>query len=129
MLPYGIYGARDVYPYWGVRYSQELWGIHPELSTYFTNGHNVNFYMGALSFMAPFEFGGINYDATFGVDYAYYSGHTVHTKLPFTQDGGIHFGFAPLLPISDHWALRVDFIMFINPGMFLNVDAGLNYTF
>jgi hypothetical protein len=129
MLPYGIYGAREVYPYWGARYSQEIWGIHPEFSGYLTNAGNVSFYMGALSFIAPFEFGGFAFNPTFGFDLAYYSGHTVHNKLPFTADAGVHLGVSPVFDISEHWALRVDFTMFINPGMFLNVDAGLNYTF
>lgn len=129
LLPYGVYGVRDLYPYWGMRFRQHIWGIDPELSTIFVNAKNVNFYSTSLSFTFPDKFASFTYIPFVGVDHHYYSGHTTTTKLAFKTTFGFHLGLSPVLEATENFALRADFKFNFGPGLVLLVGTGLSFSF
>jgi hypothetical protein len=128
-LPDGIYGARDVYPYWGVRYSRKMFSLNPEFAATSINAGNVNFYTASASLAFPSEIASFAYFPFFGVDVNYFSGHTVSRKLNYVTSLGFHVGVSPIVEITSTLSLRVDLKLNFNPGNFLNVGAGLMASF
>lgn len=128
-LPEGIYGVRDLYPYWGARYGHKIWGIDPELSSFFVDALGVNLTDVALSIAFPFDYEGISYRPFIGGDLYYYRGHTNLRELPYSTTSGFHMGLSPVLKVTDRLAIRVDFKLNFGPGVSLMVDGGLETYF
>lgn len=129
LLPFGIFGVRSIYPYWGLRFAHPWAGQDWEWSTTFTQAHDVKFYGGSLSLAFPTQLEGFQFVPTIGVALSYYSGRTNLRRLPFALVAGVNFGFSPILPITDQLAVRTDFMFGFNPGRTLYVGSGLQFSF
>lgn len=129
MLPYDIYGVRDIYPFWGLRYSHEIWGVNPEWSATFINAAGVSFYTGSLSLAFPETLAGFRYFPFFGGDVHYYHGHTNLRELPFKVTAGFHLGVSPVIDITPNLAIRADLKYNFGPGSFLFAGGGLMVSF
>lgn len=128
-LPYGIYGVRDVYPYWGFRFGHPFGqGTGVEWSGTHINAKSVSFYSGSVSLVFPSELESWKFLPYVGLDVHYYSGKTNLGELPFSTSMGFHIGVSPLIEFGNV-ALRFDFKFNFNPGRSLNVGSGLQYTF
>ena len=130
MLPYEVYGVRDVYSFWGMRYSHKFYDIEPEYSIKMINAKSVNFYTASASLSSHEKLEDWTFIPFFGADMHYYRGHTKTKRLPYwTTSFGFHVGFSPVIEITDRISLRVDFKFNFNPGMQLDVDGGLQCGF
>src|SRR3954471_24661210 len=58
MLPFGIYGARDIYPFWGLRLGHPWGDQDVEWATAFIRSRNVVLYNGSVSLAFPSELEG-----------------------------------------------------------------------
>lgn len=129
LLPFDIYGVRDVYPAWGARYAHEIWGINPEYSVMFVQAKGVSFKTASISLAFPAEIEGFKFIPLLGADAHYYHGHTDKRELPNRFTVGYHLGVSPVLDIVDHVQFRVDFKMGFGPGQYLLINGGIAVSF
>ncbi|MGE4132875.1 MAG: hypothetical protein AB7F86_14640 [Bdellovibrionales bacterium] len=129
MLPFGIYGVRSIYPYWGGRFGHPFGDLDLEWSFFSAVGNGVKFHTASLSLAFWQEFEGIDYITYIGLDLHYYSGHTNVQTLPYSTSAGGHVGVSPLIKFGKAGAFRVDFKMDFNPGRALYVGAGPQINF
>lgn len=130
LLPYGIYGVRDIYPYWGARFGHPFGpGSGVEWSSAIVHAKNVRFYTFSSSLTFPSELESWKFIPFVGLDLHYFSGKTNIRQLPFSTSVGGHLGVSPLLEFGPNFALRADFKFNFNPGRSLHVGAGFQYTF
>jgi hypothetical protein len=128
-LPYGIYGVRDTYPYWGLRFGHSFSIFNPEYAVTAINAKGVTYYTGSLSLSYPSELEGLKMIAFVGGDINYYQGRTNVRKLPFATIYGGHLGVAPMIDINRNLFFRADIKMNFGPGRSLHVGGGLVYYF
>ncbi len=128
-LPYGIFGVRDTYPYWGILYGHTMPIFDPEYSFTSIMAKGVVFYSGAISIAFTMDFEGIRFIPYVGADVHYYHGRTNLRELEFGTSFGSHIGFAPLIEINKQLYIRTDFKMNFGPGRSLNVGSGLTFYF
>lgn len=129
LLPFGVYGVRDIYPYFGLRFGHQIGGQDFEWSTAFVHAKGVRFYSGSVSLTFPSELEGFKFLPFLGLDMHYYSGRTRTRTLPFSTSGGFHLGVSPLIEITSSVALRADFKFNFNPGRTLHVGGCLQVSF
>ncbi len=129
LLPYGVYGVRNIYPYWGLRYGHRLSFAEPEYALFFVNDRSVRFYTASASLTFRFSYGDLDLIPYFGVDVHHYSGHTNIRQLPFVTEVGGHVGCSPLFRLGGEVYLRADFKLNYGPGNTLNVGGGLIYYY
>lgn len=128
LLPYGVYGVRDIYPYWNFRFGHPIGDQAVEWSAYFVHAKDVDFKTLSASLTAPSELEGWKFIPFIGMDLHYYSGHTNVSHLPTSTSLGFHLGVSPILEFGQV-ALRADFKFNFNPGRTLHVGGGLQYGF
>lgn len=129
-LPYGIYGVRDQYPYFGFKIGHpfRIWRLEWEAN--FVNAKAVSYYNGALSLLLRTKLDFITMNFTFGPDVHYYKGIVIGADVdqPFRLAAGWHFGFGPELEISPTLKLRGDFKYSYSPGNTLFAGIGLVFA-
>lgn len=129
LLPYGIYGVRDSYPYWGFRFGHTWPVFDPEWTFVSVMAKGVSFYSGSMSITFPIEWEGIRFIPFVGADAHYYHGKTNLRELPYELAFGSHVGFSPLVEINKRVFIRTDFKMNFGPGRSLLVGAGFSFYF
>ncbi len=129
LLPYGIFGVRDIYPYWGALFGHPFGGTSLEWGFAHIHAKGVTFHTGSISLAFPSELETMKFIPFIGLDIHYYSGKTNLRSLPFSSSGGFHLGVSPIMDISPLVALRADFKLNFNPGQSLHVGGGLQLNF
>lgn len=129
LLPYGIYGVRDTYPYWGIRFGHAWPVFDPEWTFISVMAKGVSFYSASMSITFPVEWEGAKFIPFVGVDAHYYHGRTNLRELDYRLAFGSHVGISPLVEINKRLFIRTDFRMNFGPGRSLHVGAGFSYYF
>ncbi len=128
-LPNGIYGVRDVYPYWGMRFGHPYGTTGVEWAFTHIHAKGVTFYTGSLSLAFPSEIESWKFIPFVGMDTHYFSGKTNRRELPFSTSVGFHLGFSPIIELTPLVSIRADFKFNFNPGQTLHVGGGLQFNF
>lgn len=126
-LPYGIFGVRDQYPMWGVRFGHpfRIWRL--EWAGLFAAAKGTEFYTGSLSIAFEAKVDDVLLIPFLGGDIHYYTGITTTRDLPFRSTFGGHIGLSPTLIVNDDLAARADIKYGFGPGNHLYVGVGLEY--
>lgn len=129
MLPYDIYGVRNIIPYWGLRFGHTFGDAGLEWTIHHTIGKGVTYYDGSVSFAFPSELEGWKFIPFIGLHTHYFKGTTTSGELPWSTSMGFHLGVSPLFDFSKNFAFRADFKFNYNPGKSLHVGGGFQYYF
>lgn len=138
LLPYGIPGVRDTYPFWGMKYSHpfQIWNLEYGLNL--LNAKKVTLYQASLSVRLDFDLNELAYLIFyFGGDFTYYKRGPTLVWAPdlltvvrtieydYTSQFGGHAGLGVVSKISKTIQVRGDCKMGGNPGTTLIASIGI----
>lgn len=131
LLPYGIKGVKETYPFWGFCFGFPTLLSQVEIMMLHGRSKQVIFYKSSLGYRVDFSlYSAIDGFISAGFESSTYKRAPSETKnFDFVTKNGFYTGFGAFTPIVNTLSLRSDFKFSFNPGRSLYVGLGFHYIF